>query len=253
MKKLITFEDGTYMPLWQEDFAFVQENLIEAITEFANAFSYAKSRFIVSGCGIKIDGEEYTLEKGLVMYDGELLYVPEQAEHLVIASPAFHITKQSLYPVSGQKLFVLPDESTELRDAYDANYGKLNIIDSSLIEETMLIAGGDTIVDVLRAKISAIDTGWLPLTLLGPYAVAHVDMACKYRVFGGLVSLRGKLTLSEAATYDGLFAQLPNQYTPNLDVPIVGADYEVTVRANGELYDDLQGLTLNLNSIIFMI
>lgn len=253
MKKLNTFKDGTYMPLWQEDFEFVQNNLIDVITEFATAFGYGNARYIVSGCGIKIDGEEYTLEKGLVMFDGELLYVPEQVEHSAIASPAFHITKELHFDTEGQKLFVLPDESTELRETYDANYGKLNIIDSSLIEETMLIAGGDTVTDVMRAKISPVDTGWLTLPLLGSYATAHVDAACKYRVFGGMVSLRGKLTLSEAVTYSGLFAQLPNQYTPSLDVSIVGADYAITTRANGELFDDLQGSVLNLNNIRFMI
>lgn len=153
MKKLITYSDGSKMPLWQEDLGFMYQIFSEILTEFVRAFAYGRGRFIITGCQKTYDQNNNThvLTKGLIWYDGEVVYVPEQTLN-GLSTDKCYIRKQELS--GGLKQFQLPDGNTEAREVYDMEYGKLMAVGQyEALNSTELLPNSEVLVDTLKREI----------------------------------------------------------------------------------------------------
>lgn len=62
------------MPLYHDDFRFIQDGLIEAIENLAKGFTFEGKNFIITGCTTSPDGNNLHVDAGWVYLDGELLY-----------------------------------------------------------------------------------------------------------------------------------------------------------------------------------
>jgi hypothetical protein len=125
MKRLITYTDNSYMPLWQTDLKFVQDNMIQVLTGLGKTFGYEREDYIVSGCLLSILNNTYHVTEGLVMIGGELLYVPAQTVTVAGMNNPY-IVKQPYLNPEGEKQF-LKELGTEFRSTWDDNYGKLQV------------------------------------------------------------------------------------------------------------------------------
>lgn len=152
MKRLITFDDRSYMPLWQADMKFIQDNLIQVLTWLGKTHAYNRDNYIVSGCQLTNDQDEYSVTEGLVMIDGELLHVPEQTID-AIGLTAPHIVKQEQLDPDGNKLFRV-ELSTEFRDTYDDNYGRLMAQENDdQLPNRLYLESAKTITDIIIEKV----------------------------------------------------------------------------------------------------
>ena len=240
MKTLKTYNDGSYMPLWQEDIAYVQNNLIEAITKIVNGFSISRTRYIVSGCLAEFDGNLCSWSAGIVMYDGELLILQATATTFSVSeipNPVAVIGMSESYDTTnGHKLFKKSDGTWEYRETYKHRVATITVIDESDVESTDLIADGLELADLFAQKGE-----WLDII----DAVA-LTFSVKVKKQGDIVALKGAATYSSSVTT--LF-NLPAEYRPTTNRQIgqflVKTDGDVTVASGIS--------SINVDEIIYML
>lgn len=252
MKRLITYNDNSYMPLWQTDLKFVQDNMIQVLTQLAKTFAFEREMFIVSGCELTDEGSDYSVTEGLVMINGELLYVPAQT---ISSSFVFapYISKFEYLNPGGEKQFI-KDLATEFRNTWDDNYGKLHAQpDPEPLPNRLYLANAKTITDMIIEKAGEqllTDTGWINLTLINGW---DADQATpQYRVLNGQVFLRGDITDADAT--DIIFSTIPAAYRPDIDTTLYSpaGDYAVLIKAGGAIQTGNQGTTI-LNGLNWLI
>jgi hypothetical protein len=246
MKRLITYNDNTYMPLWQTDFKFIQDNLIQAVSEMAKMFAAGRDMFIVSGCELsKVDGQ-YHVSQGMVMMDGELLYVPGQS---VPADGVFkpHIRKQELFNPTGEKQFLV-GQLTEFRNTWDDNYGKLHTqTDAEPMPGRLYFYEAQSIYQIIANQIKD-DTGWVTLDVINGWMAEY---PLQYRRVGDVVYLRGVVS-SELNPVNPAIATIPQDLTRDYAFSVFnGPNTQLHINPTGVIALNIaliQGNTANIEA-----
>jgi hypothetical protein len=119
MNKLKTYNDGSYMPLWQKDLEFIQEAFHEPFEKLCETL-LGKSSGIIFGCKLGGKGGSTTITEGLVLIDSEIIYCPAQT----VSGNANVLQKQDAYDTDGDKVFKV-SSGTEVRQTYYKPYAKL--------------------------------------------------------------------------------------------------------------------------------
>jgi hypothetical protein len=242
MKKLRTYEDGSYMPLWQEDLSYIQDNIIETIVCIAKAFSIDRTKYIVSGCLAEFDGNTCTYNHGMIMYDGELLVLEAGSQTFSLTempNPVAIIELYETFDSNGEKLFKKNDGTWEYRETYHNRVAKITVKNEDDIVATDLIADGQAIWK-LFSRLSATWVG-----LLAPVSATAFDVVVKAQ--GNIVSLKGNATYSSPVT---TLCTIESSYRPDVDRNL--GDY--TVRADGEIRVNSGSVSsANFDSIIYML
>jgi hypothetical protein len=251
MKKLITYNDNSYMPLWQTDLKFIQDNLTGVITELAGTFAAGRDMYIVSGCSLTTGGGKYSVTAGLVMISGELLYVPAQEVSSVgVVQP--HIRRKQIYNPLGEKQFLLSDNQTEFRNTWDDNYGELaSQSDPEPLPGRLYLRTAKTVMEIIAEQTQVPDTGWI---LMQPVNGWTWDSAqVYYRALGKQVFLRGDIINENAHSLH--FASIPAALAPAQNTKVYGAaGFVVMVEPTGKLKvaGQYQG-TVILDSLTWLI
>jgi len=154
MNRLKTWNDGSYMPLWQKDLEFIQEALGAPIITLCETLLGKKSG-IITGCKVSTLGFPgnitTSITEGLVLMDGEIVYCPK---HSATAPAAItNLEKFDAYDSAGDKVFRVAD-SSEVRRAYYTPYAQLTSsfsIDGKRI--TLDDEGKKTLIECLFEKL----------------------------------------------------------------------------------------------------
>lgn len=262
MKRLKVYEDG-YMPLWQADLAWLQEGIEKVVTQFAKAFAFDRSRYIVTGCEITMENGTFTLSEGLVMYDGELLHVPKQTASTGLPNPKAIIVREETFDPAGVKVFELTN-GQESRNTYYNAYGKLVIVDFASDPDASLAAGGDTLTETLKQEINK-DPGWQDLQLVNEWRQADgTDIKPQYRRIGNVMYFRGEIQrggggapIESMGQNDSIFANIGRFNTQDNDLELTlmkdGLEYGVKVWESGLLQDIKQMWRVPLNQLTYAI
>lgn len=253
MKRLITYDDNSYMPLWQTDLKFIQDNLIQSITQLAKTFAFDRDMFIVSGCVLTNENDQYSVTEGLVMIAGELIYVPEQSISSVYAV-APHIVKFEYFNPAGEKQFI-QDLASLMRNTWDDNYGKLQAQPDPepLPGNRLYLNSAKTITNLIIEKAGEqllTDTGWINLTLINGWAYETLP---QYRVVNGVVYLRGDIIDDGSAT-NYKFAELNTNY--GVEIPVsqfCSSGEKVTINENGLYVTNANVDPVLLNGLSWLI
>jgi len=223
MKRLTTYADNSYMPLWQEDLKFIQDNLIEVLTQLGKIFAYGNSTFIITGCVVTNNGTEYSITEGLIMYQGELLYCPAQQANMQEGNLPF-LERQALTDADGDKLMILANQSTETYHTWDVNYAKLVVTDPEAAGTRLALTNALSLPERIEAAMLN-DSGWMDMTLESGYVeVTNISR----RKYGKLVSLRGSFGISSEPGEKA--CGVPASWAPLQDMEIVTPDYELTIK-----------------------
>jgi len=118
MNKLKTFNDGSYMPLWQRDIEFVQDAFREPFVKLCETL-LGKNTGIICGCKVT-SSLGTSISEGLVLMDGEVVYCPAQT----VLGNGYVLQKVEAYDSSGDKVFKIND-GTDVRQTYYKPYAKL--------------------------------------------------------------------------------------------------------------------------------
>lgn len=230
MKRLTTYTDKSYMPLWQEDLDFIQDNLIEVLTQLGKTFAYGRSTYIVSGCVLTEDATKYYITEGLIMYAGELLYCPAQAVNKMTDFIPVLQRKAATDP-DGDKLFKLENGGNETRSTWDVNYAELAMFDASIaIGSRLNLLTATSLSAYIESQIMS-DSGWVNMTLESGY---DENNNVSRRKWGKMVSLRGSFD-TETTSY-GLVCSIPASWAPLQEITIVTADYNLHIKTTGAIY-----------------
>lgn len=233
MKRLTTFTDNSYMPLWQEDLKFIQDNMIQVLTQLGKTFSYGNSIFIINGCVLTNNGTHYSVTEGLIMVQGELLYCPAQTEAMVSGLLPFLI-RQELTDSNGAKQMILSDQTVVTKQTWDVNYAKLVMDDGSIISPKLSLTNAVSLPDRVKSQIMP-DTGWVNLNLQNGWVAGN--RTPRYRRHGNMLQLMGDINGNYAPL--GYFATLPTICAPQYEMRFDLKSYEIVAFAEtGELYVD---------------
>jgi len=116
MSKLKTFNDGSYMPLWQADLEFIQEAFSMPFVELCETLLGKTSGII--NCEVtsfKNSGGTVTqISEGLLLMEGEIVYCPAQS---IFGPDAVALVKEEAYDNAGDKVFKV-DNGTDVRQTY---------------------------------------------------------------------------------------------------------------------------------------
>lgn len=224
MKRIITYDDNSYMPIWQTDLKFIQDNMIQVLTELGKTFNYEREDYIVSGCYTTFANDEYSVAEGLVMLGGELLYVPAQT---IAKAGQFspHIVKQAYMNPGGEKQF-LKELGIEFRSTWDDNYGKIQMqADPEPVPGRVYLINSKTITDmiiekVMEAMLTSMRRGLtqesLPYRTEAGYAAhgSYPGVLAGKNAFGDVM-----ITAAFTATaYEGYICTLPEGFRPVADI-----------------------------------
>jgi hypothetical protein len=242
MKKLKTFADGSYMPLWQEDLAYIQENIIETIVYMAKAFSIDRTKYIVSGCLAEFDGNMCYYNKGMVMYNGELLVLKDGFRLFSlneIPNPVAIIELDETFDSNGRKLFKKVDGTWEYRDTYHNRVAKITVKNEDDVISTDLIADG-TDLWKLFPKLNYTWGAIVAPPLSNTFTV-------KMKKQGDIVAMKGAATYSEGVTS---LCTVPEAFRPGEDRNL--GNY--TVKATGEIRaNDGKVTSANFDDIMYLL
>lgn len=242
MKGLKTYDDDSYMPLWQEDLKFVQEIITEVLTELSKSLAVGSNSCIIGGCETSESSTHYTISRGMALLDGEVFICPEQSIEKSSGFTPVLRKKEATNP-EGDKLFLLTEGGTETRQTYDVNYLELYLWDFSA-NPTFEYISFDSPLQALSLLKNAIiqDTGWLDMTLINGWT--YQDDKPQYRVIDRQVFLRGDIDGADST--DRVFASLPPAYCPSHDITMFAASQErkILIRDNGEIECDEHDVTL---------
>lgn len=122
MNKLITYNDGSYMPLWQKDLEFLQGCFKEPFVKLCETL-LGKTYGIITGCKITKNQNYTTVSEGLVLVAGEIVHCPAQTIMIPLGVNCV-LTKKEGYDASGDKVFKIND-GTEVRRTYYTPYMQL--------------------------------------------------------------------------------------------------------------------------------
>ncbi len=123
MNKLITYNDGSYMPLWQKDLEFLQGCFKEPFVKLCETL-LGKMSGIITGCKITRNQNITNVSEGLVLLPGgEIVHCPAQSITIPSGGNCV-LTKKDNYDAAGDKVFKIND-GTEVRRTYYTPYMKL--------------------------------------------------------------------------------------------------------------------------------
>lgn len=228
MKRLTTFTDNSYMPLWQEDLKFIQDNMIQALTQLGKTFSYGNSIFIINGCVLTNNGTHYSVTEGLIMVQGELLYCPAQTEAMVSGLLPFLI-RQELTDSNGAKQMILSDQTVVTKQTWDVNYAKLVMDDGSIISPKLSLTNAVSLPDRVEAAMMN-DSGWVDMVLNWGF---FESMPVKRRKYGKIVTLCGTI---DAEGSSGLMCSVPAAWAPPQTMAVESIYYNMFIETSGDIY-----------------
>ena len=121
MNRIKTFNDGSYMPVWQEDLRFLQDASAEVIGALCKAL-LGRNYGVLFGCGIGVSGSITSIKEGYVYVDGEVVHVPAQSIAGSHDDPILEKTEK--FDSAGDKIFKVAGNA-ETRQTYYTPYMKL--------------------------------------------------------------------------------------------------------------------------------
>ena len=121
MNRIKTFNDGSYMPVWQEDLRFLQDASAEVIGALCRAL-LGRNYGVLFGCGVGISASITNVKEGYVYVDGEVVHVPAQSIAGSHADPILEKTEK--FDSEGDKIFKVAGNA-ETRQTYYTPYMKL--------------------------------------------------------------------------------------------------------------------------------
>lgn len=231
MKRLITYNDNTYMPLWQTDLKFIQDNLVQVISEMAKMFAAGRDMFVVSGCELTKVNNQYHVTPGIVMIDNELLYVPQQS---ISSLGAFnpYVQKESVFNPNGEKQFLV-GQLTEYRNTWDDNYGILKVqYDRERLPGKLYLGNAKTIYQIIDEQINE-DSGWIDLPLINGWKWDGNKV--QYRIINKQVFLQGDI-LDDGSVSNAKFADIGQEYSSAIPTTMLCSNGEYVTINNGGLY-----------------
>lgn len=232
MKRLITFNDNTYMPLWQTDLKFVQDNVEQVVTQLAATFANGRDMYIIAGCKLSQAAGKFSVTSGLAMINGEVLYVPPQEVNAInVTAP--HLYRKQVYNPLGEKQFLLSDDQTEFRNTWDDSYAALSAqSDPEPLPGRLYLRTAKTIMEIIAEATAPSDTGWVPLPLQAGWT--WDSRAVYYRCIGKQVYLKGDI-INEGSN-SAHFASLPEQYVPAVTTQLYNAaGFKLIIETTGKL------------------
>jgi len=119
MNKLKTWNDGSYMPVWQSDLAFIQDALSVPLVKLCEAL-LGKTSGIIIGCEVTKPSGATSITEGWVLMDGEIIFCPPQT----ISGIGIGLKKLDSYDTDGAKVFKV-DDGTDVRQTYYTPYAQL--------------------------------------------------------------------------------------------------------------------------------
>ena len=116
MNNLKTWNDGSYMPVWQADLEFIQEAFSTPFVKLCETL-FGKTSGIICGCKVTLNkgGTDLAqITEGLVLMEGEIVYCPAQS---ISGVATVALVKEETYDNAGDKVFKV-DNSTDVRQTY---------------------------------------------------------------------------------------------------------------------------------------
>jgi hypothetical protein len=98
MNRLKTWNDGSYMPVWQADLAFIQDAFKTPFVKLIET-SLGKTSGIICGCEYKYKLGISYINEGLVLLNGEILYCPPQS----VTGNVNALKKQETFDAEGDR------------------------------------------------------------------------------------------------------------------------------------------------------
>jgi hypothetical protein len=252
MKRLITYNDNTYMPLWQTDLKFVQDNIEQVLIQLGSTFAAGRSMYIIAGCILTVAAGKYSVTQGLVMMDGEVLYVPAQeVSSFGVFQP--HIRKKQIYNPMGEKQFLLSDNQTEFRNTWDDSYGELAAQpDPEPLPGKLYLRTAKSVMEIIQEQTQVPDTGWVELPTINNWIWDSAKVY--YRVVGKQAFLRGDIIGDDASSR--YFANVPAAYAPGQATKIYGAaGFNIIAEPSGKLKvaEDYMNISVILDGISWVL
>jgi len=121
MNILKTWEDGSYMPVWQEDLKFIQNASTEVIGALCKAL-FGRDYGVLWGCDVVVQNSKTSVGEGCVFVGNEIIHVP--AQMILGDYPAPTLQKEEVFDSLGDKIFKV-NGNAETRQTYLTPYMKL--------------------------------------------------------------------------------------------------------------------------------
>ena len=181
MNKLKTFNDGSYMPVWQSDLEFIQ-NAFHAPFEQLCETLLGRTSGIITGCQVSQTHGYTNITEGLVLMEGKIVRVPAQS----VAGTANAVQMRSDYDPVGDKVFKIND-GTEVRQTYYTPWAELILNISGGIHDVTLILDDDgkkTLIQLLFERLYGMALQ-MPYNIITSSGVSGLDVySIKYARIG---------------------------------------------------------------------
>lgn len=247
MKNLTTYATGR-MPIWQRDFAYMQEAPKEVLLALINELGLGKTNFLISGCTITISGGSVSMTTGWAYFEGDILPVRAIESTIFSGTPLVKLTKVEHY--EGQKAFDVGGSAVN-RDAYQNDYLKGTLLPITTAENYTfgIRQGAWTLAQRLQKNVSLPESNFTETQ--GIYG-----QTIFYKKCGKFVQLKGQ------AFNDAIGSTFTNVTVAiNLPVPAAGetifpaqeaSTSMLKIDANGNLIVSSSSNRVKFNHVVYL-